>query len=127
MWSESDVEQVKGLLMQFSGTEEVCAVMECAPGDLDALSEAAFGEPFAGAQARFAAIGRALLRKELMAQALGGNPKAMDMLAREQLGIGPVEVRSRTISAREVQVEVEEVTPLARIVETYRRLPAAED
>ena len=94
-WTESDVEQVRGLLMQFNGPDEVCAVLGCEPADLDGLSMSAFGMGFDAARAKFAAMGRAMLRKELMMQALNGNPKALDMLAREQLGMGPVEQRSR--------------------------------
>lgn len=95
MWSSQDAEQVRGLLMQFNGPEEVCAVLGCDQADLDELSIGAFGIGFAKAREKFAAMGRAMLRKELMMQALNGNPKALDMLAREQLGMGPVEQRGK--------------------------------
>ncbi|MBO7685572.1 MAG: hypothetical protein J6V72_04270 [Kiritimatiellae bacterium] len=95
MWSEQDAEQVRGLLMQFNGAEEVCAVLGCEECDLDGLSMGAFGLDFKSAKEKFAATGRAMLRKELMMQALNGNPKALDMLAREQLGMGPVEQRAK--------------------------------
>lgn len=109
MWTSQDAEQVRGLLMQFNGAEEVCAVLNCEQTELDGLSSEAFGMGFEEARVKFAAMGRAMLRKELMMQALGGNPKALDMLAREQLGMGPVEQRSR----QEVPPQPEaKVTPL---------------
>ena len=126
MWSPEDIEQVRGLLMQFNGAEEVCAVLGCDASDLDSLSAEAFGTGFEEARARFAAVGRAMLRKELMAQALGGNPKALDMLARDQLGMGPVEMRSRTAQDAATATDGEEVQ-LASIVGMFRRLPAAQD
>ena len=95
MWTPQDAEQVRGLLMQFNGAEEVCAVLDCDPADLDGLCLDAFGLDFERARSKFSAMGRAMLRKELMMQALGGNPKALDMLAREHLGMGPVEQRSK--------------------------------
>ena len=110
MWSSQDAEQVRGLLMQFNGPDEVCAVLDCAPEELDGLCADAFGLDFESARDKFAAMGRAMLRKELMMQALGGNPKALDMLAREQLGMGPVEQRSKQADEKP-QAEVK-VTPL---------------
>lgn len=110
MWTPQDAEQVRGLLMQFNGPDEVCAVLGCEPADLDGLCLDAFGLDFEGARAKFAAMGRAMLRKELMMQALGGNPKALDMLAREQLGMGPVEQRTKQVDEKP-QPEAK-VTPL---------------
>lgn len=95
MWSENDIEQARGLLMQFNGADEVCAVLDCKRDDLDKLCINAFGLDFEQSREKFAAIGRAMLRKELMTQAMSGNPKALDMLAREHLGMGPVEQRSK--------------------------------
>ena len=109
MWTPQDAEQVRGLLMQFNGAEEVCAVLNCWPSELDGLSREAFGMGFEEARAKFAAMGRAMLRKELMMQALGGNPKALDMLAREQLGMGPVEQRSKQEDRPQPEAKV---TPL---------------
>ena len=125
VWTDGDAEQVRGLLMQFNGPEEVCAVLGCAPADLDGLCVGAFGEPFEAARAKFAAIGRAMLRKELMVQAMNGNQKALDMLAREQLGMGPVELRAK--SSQSESAESAEEVQLASIVGMFRRLPAAED
>ena len=127
MWSEKDIEQVRGLLMQFNGPDEVCAVLGCEPADLDALCLDAFGLDFEGARTKFAAMGRAMLRKELMMQALNGNPKALDMLAREQLGMGPVELRGKASAAQEAAGDSEEEVQLARIVGMFRRLPTTED
>jgi hypothetical protein len=125
MWSKPEIEQVRALLTQFNGAAEVCAVMGCEPRDLDVLSLDAFGVDFEEARAKYAGIGRAMLRKELMAQALDGNPKALDMLAREQLGIGPVELRAR--AAQDDGAKSDEEVQLAEIVGMFRRLPAAED
>ena len=110
MWSSNDAEQVRGLLMQFNGPAEVCAVLDCEPADLDGLCLDAFGLDFEGAREKFACMGRAMLRKELMMQALNGNPKALDMLAREQLGMGPVEQRTKQVDDKPQQEA--KVTPL---------------
>ena len=125
MWTEQETDKVRALLTQFNGLDEVCAVMGCDPSDLDELSLEAFGMAFEPARAKFAAIGRSILRKELMEQALDGNAKALDMLAREQLGIGPVELRAK--SSDVATVPSGEEVQLARIVGMFRRLPASED
>lgn len=101
MWDEGQADNVRGLLTQFNGAEEVCAVMGCPEGDLDALCDAAFGMPFSEAKDTFSAQGRAMVRRTLMQQALDGNMKALDMLAREQLGMGAVETRRRVIQSDE--------------------------
>lgn len=87
-WNEQEAAQVEGLLVQFNGAAEVCAVMKCDVADLDALCLDAFGMTFQTTKETFAAQGRALLRRSLFTQALEGNVKALDMLAREHLGTG---------------------------------------
>ncbi len=97
MWTEDQAAQVASLLMNFNGADEVCAMTETSPDDLDANAMAAFGCTFEQAKTAFAARGRAMLRDALMAQAMGGNTKALEMLAREQLGMGAVEIRKKSI------------------------------
>ena len=97
MWTEEQVSQVANLLMNFNGADEVCAMTETNPDDLDDFSLAAFGCTFEQAKTAFAARGRAALRDALMAQAMSGNIKALEMLAREQLGMGAVEIRKKSI------------------------------
>lgn len=92
-WDEGEAEQVRGLLTQFNDAAEVCAVMGCDIADLDTLCIGAFGMSFELSKKTFAAQGRAMLRRSLMQQALEGNMKALDMLSREQLGMGAVEIR----------------------------------
>lgn len=94
-WTPEEAEQVQGILSQFNGAPEVCAIMGCDVADLDALCEQAFGMSFERAKETFAAQGRALVRKAIFAAAMEGNTKALDMLAREQLGMGAVEIRNR--------------------------------
>lgn len=97
-WNEEQVAEVASLLRTFNGADEVCACLKCNPDDLDDLCIDAFGVPFTQAQMVFAAIGRAELRQVLMQQALDGNIKALDMLARAELGMGAVEVRAKHIA-----------------------------
>lgn len=97
MWTEDQVSQVASLLMNFNGADEVCAMTETSPDDLDENSLAAFGCNFEQAKTAFAARGRAALRDALMSQAMSGNTKALEMLAREQLGMGAVEIRKKSI------------------------------
>ena len=101
MWDEKQQKQVAELLRQFNGAEEVCAVMSCSPDELDALSQDAFKCSFEQAKGVFAAQGRAMLRNALMSQAMDGNIKAIDMLCREQMGMGPVESRARTMKSKD--------------------------
>lgn len=97
MWTEDQAAEVANLLQHFNGADEVCAMTETSPDDLDANALAAFGCNFEQAKTAFAARGRAMLRDALMAQAMDGNTKALEMLAREQLGMGAVEIRKKSI------------------------------
>ena len=96
MWDEEQIKQVASLLMNFNGADEVCAMTETNPDDLDKNALGAFGCTFEQAKAAFAARGRAMLRDALMTQAMSGNTKALEMLAREQLGMGAVEIRKKS-------------------------------
>lgn len=97
MWTDDQAAEVANLLQHFNGADEVCAMTETSPDDLDANALAAFGCNFEQAKTAFAARGRAMLRDALMAQAMSGNTKALEMLAREQLGMGAVEIRKKSI------------------------------
>lgn len=98
-WDEEQVDNVQGLLTQFNGPDEVCAVVGCDPSELDAQCDLAFGMDFETAMKTFAAQGRAYIRRALMQQAMEGNVKAIDMLAREHLGMGAIEQRERNKQA----------------------------
>jgi len=89
-WDEKQVDEVERLLKAFNGPEAVAAVMDVPESALDRLCERAFGLDFAHAKAKFSAVGKANLRSTLYEQAVDGNAKALDMLAREQLGMDPV-------------------------------------
>lgn len=93
VWDDDQKQLVANLLTAFNGGEEICASLDCKPSELDRLCKAAFGEPFEAFKARCASIGRAKLKSSLMKAALDGNAKALDMLAREQLGMDPVAAR----------------------------------
>lgn len=95
-WSEDDVENVKGLLTSGSGADEVCAVTDCKPSDLDRLCKAAFGRDFDGTRKRFQTMGHAMFNKALFEAACGGNAKAMDMYARTCMGYDPVSAHGKS-------------------------------
>lgn len=97
-WSPEEVAEAASLLRTFNGADEVCARLICAPEDLDSLSQDAWGVDFEQAKMVFAAIGRSELRQTLMAKALDGDMRALDMLARAELGMGAVEVRAKHIA-----------------------------
>lgn len=98
-WTEEECEKVEGILTSFNGAEEVCAVMGCEPEDLDARCLQSFDCKFEDLMARFHTVGRSKLRQALFEGAMSGNAKALDTLAREQLGSGPVETRRRLTAA----------------------------
>lgn len=124
MWDERQQKNVADLLRQFNGADEVCAVTGCSPDDLDALSEDAFKCSFEEARSVFAAQGRALVRQALMRQALDGNMKAIDMIAREQMGMGPVESRARNIAKTEETVDTSEEDGFLALIRGRARKPA---
>lgn len=100
-WTEEEVQQVVGLLTTFNGADEVCAVTGCDKSELDEFSRAAFDMDFETAKEHHHAQGRAMVRKALFEQALEGSAKALDMLARDQLKMGPVETRKRAMGVKE--------------------------
>ena len=105
-WDSQEVKNVEGLLMSFNGDRAtVCAVMGCARGDLDWLCKQAFGMGFDKAVEKYELVGKAKLRHALFKSAESGNSKALDMLARERLDLGPVEQRRKRVAP-----ETEEVT-----------------
>ena len=115
-WTKEQVADVAELLSTFCGADEVCAVTVCAPEDLDANTMAAFGCTFEQAKSVFAAQGRATLRRQLMDEATSGNMKALEMLAREQLGMGAVEVRAKHIAKDGEEDDAGEDAFLAAII-----------
>ena len=98
-WTEDECKKVEGILTSFNGAEEVCAVMGCEPGELDARCLQSFGTEFEDLMERYHTVGRSKLRQALFEGAMNGNAKALDTLAREQLGSGPVETRRRLNAA----------------------------
>lgn len=121
VWTEQDAEQVIGLLTTFSGADEVCAVMGCDKSELDRLCRESFDVDFKTAKDRYHAQGRAMLRKALFEQALDGSAKALDMLAREQLGIGPVETRKKVMDAKEGDDADEQAKSVLALVQGRRK------
>ncbi len=109
-WDEGQAKQVEGLLTAFNGDREtVCAVMDCADGDLDALCMDAFGIDFDACVHKFELIGKARLKSALFKSAEGGNAKAIDMLAREHLDMGATLTRKQSLKMQEQRKRAEEV------------------
>jgi hypothetical protein len=111
-WDDEQKKQVAGLLSAFNNDPEtVCAVMDCQMVDLDMLCLEAFGVDFAGAAHKYELIGKARLKTALFRSAEGGNAKAIDMLAREHLGLGATLTRrekaARDEAARSKAEEVD--------------------
>lgn len=86
MWTDEQKDQVRGLLTRFCDAAEVCAVMDCSADDLDGLARDAFGADFKATMDRFAAQGRALLKKAQFDLAVNGDRGMLQVLGREQLG-----------------------------------------
>lgn len=105
-WDEEQAAEVVTLLQSFNDKDAVAAVMDVPPSALDRLCEEAFGCDFEHAQAKNASIGRAKLRSTLYEQAVDGNAKALDMLAREQLNMDPVKRRTAPQQKPKVQLEL---------------------
>lgn len=105
-WTDEEADRVVRLLRSFNDRDSVAAVMDVPPSALDALCEGAFGCDFDHAMARNAAIGKAELRSTLYEQAIDGNAKALDMLAREQLDMDPVKRRTAPAKKPTVQLEL---------------------
>ena len=124
MWDEKQKKNVAELLRQFNGADEVCAVTGCSPGDLDELSRDAFKCDFEEARSAFAAQGRAMVRQALMQQALDGNMKAIDMICRNEMGMGPVESRARNIARDEGDADAGEEDGFLALIRGRARRPA---
>ncbi len=124
MWDEKQKVTVSELLRQFNDADEVCAVTGCSPDDLDAFSQDAFNCTFEQAKSVFAAQGRAMVRQALMQQAMEGNIKAIDMLARAQLGMGPVESRAKTIAKGDEEQKADESVDFLKFIQGKARKPA---
>ena len=123
MWDEKQKKNVAELLRQFTGPDEVCAVTGCSPEELDALSQDAFKCTFEEARSVFAAQGRAMVRQALMQQALDGDMRAIDMICRDQMGMGPVESRARNIAKTEEAGDADEDDAFLTIIAGRARRP----
>lgn len=99
-WTEEQARKARGLMEAFCGADEVAAAMDCRASELNALCRDAFGLSKSAALARFSAVGRARLRVTLMDEATSGNFRALDVLARSELGLGPVESRRKATPAK---------------------------
>lgn len=121
MWTEEQAGQARGLLTQFNGAAEVCAVLGCDEGDLDALCLAAFGADFERSMAMFQAQGRAMLRRQQFALAMEGDRAMLQTLGRQHLGQDPFKDHARARAAREAdEDEGAEVDPLAEFAAARR-------
>lgn len=105
-WTPEESDKVLVLLRAFNDAEAVAAVMGVPVGDLDTLCREAFGADFESTSAKEQAVGRAELRRVLLEQALGGNAKALDMLARDQLNMDPVKRRTAAPKKPAKQLEM---------------------
>ena len=109
-WTEEQARTVENMLECFNDAEEVCAVMGCRKADLNWLCRQAFGVAFSVVRDKHHTIGRSLLRRAMFNAAIDGNAKALDTLAREHLGTGPVETRRRQAAkAKAEQAKAEDV------------------
>ena len=107
-WTEDQAEQARALMTKFCGEKEtLCAVMGCRSADLPYLCQKAFGMNYVTALRTFELEGKAILRMAYFDAAVEDkNSKALDLMAREHLGmLGPVERRRKV--ARQVQAEEE--------------------
>ena len=111
MWTEDQAEQARGLMTRFADSKEVCAVMGCDPGELDALCREAFGEGYEAANERFAAQGRAILRKAQFDLAINGDRNMLQVLGREYLGQESAAYKPK--QSRADKAKAEDATPPA--------------
>lgn len=120
-WTDEQAGQARGLLTQFNGADEVCAVLGCEPADLDALCLGAFGTDFERASATFQAQGRAMLRRQQFALAMEGDRAMLQTLGRQHLGQDPFRDHARARAAQEAdEDEGPEVDPLAEFAAARR-------
>ena len=88
-WTEDEAKKVEDILIKFNGPDSVCAVMGCNRDDLDYLCQQAFSEDFDHVYSRCRTVGETRLQCCLYDNALDGNMKAADMLARKYLDMKP--------------------------------------
>ena len=105
-WTEEEAGKVVKMLRSFNDADAVAAVMDVPVADLDTLCKEAFGSTFEEVRAKQSSVGRAELRGVLLDQALNGNAKALDMLAREQLDMDPVKRRTAAPKKPAKQLEM---------------------
>ena len=107
-WTVNQIKQVKGLLAQFNGSAEVCAVVDCKPEELDDLCIEAFGIDFEAAKQKFSAQGRAMIRKAQFQAAIDGDKAMLQLIGKEQLG------QDGGKAAAKPKAEVVKLTPLQK-------------
>lgn len=109
-WNDAQKEKVRNLMVKFCGDRDtICAVMDCKAADLAWLCTQAFGLTYTAALKKFELEGKAILKSAYFDAAVDDkNSKALDLMAREHLGmLGPVERRRQV--AKEVK-QAEEST-----------------
>ena len=108
-WDEQQAEKVRELMVKFCGDKDtLCAVMGCRAADLPYLCQKAFGMNYVTALKTFELEGKAVLKMAYYDAAVEDkNSKALDLMAREHLGmLGPVERRRQV--AKKVRAEEED-------------------
>ena len=101
-WTDAEAAKAKKLMTKFCGDKEtMCAAMGCRQSDLAWLCQQAFGLTYAAAREKFELEGKAILKMAYFDAAVKDkNSKALDLMAREHLGmLGPVE-RRREVKAK---------------------------
>ena len=96
-------------MTKFCGDKEtLCASMGCKQSDLAWLCQQAFGLTYTAAVRKFELEGKAILKMAYFDAAVKDkNSKALDLMAREHLGmLGPVE-RRRKVKAETEKIEKE--------------------
>ena len=107
-WTEEEAAKARALMTKFCGDQDtICAVMGCKAEDIPWLCTKAFGKNYATALRTFELEGKAILRMAYFDAAVEDkNSKALDLMAREHLGmLGPVERRRKV--AKDVRREEE--------------------
>ncbi|MBR3653220.1 MAG: hypothetical protein IKN60_04630 [Bacteroidales bacterium] len=108
-WGDDECEKVKELIESgVTEPETIAAVMGCRVSDLGWLCNQAFHLTLKETLRKFSLMGVARVRQALFKAAIEDrNSKALDMFAREMLGLGAVETRRRKTAAAEAAEQEE--------------------
>lgn len=123
-WDDSEAAEARALMECFCSPSEVAAAMGCEESDLNRLCLRAFGRTLATMRGRCVDSGRAKIRKKLFDEAMDGNMKALDMLAREQLEMDPVARRAAKkaeAAERKPELEQQSMAPVASHAVSFKR------